>query len=292
MKPSWNFARVRLGDGMNTCGQPFGYIGQPDPRLPGRATPFRLLIGRDCRTQMDATSPSPDDEGMDGLRNLIADKSKNLRQVQEVRRDLQHRHEQRRLRREHHNTGISRTSTGTRVKQGNLVLVKEAGSALHNDCVRVKLIHDQWTGPWTVTAVITPELCYRVTLQGRREIVRRAAASNIKPYHMRPPLLRHDVGEYVHFAWSPDLGLATAPTLASPHYTLMDCCTIQLPNGSWECKYDGVYLNGFLSGYSQKVNAWTASHPCSWTSFTPCGSCINHPVTGPDSLQSQEAVNT
>ena len=65
----------------------------PDPRLPGKATPF-LLFGRDCRTQMVATSPSPDDEGMDGLRNLIADKSENLRQVQEVRKDLQHRHEQ------------------------------------------------------------------------------------------------------------------------------------------------------------------------------------------------------
>ena len=35
---------------------------------------------------MDATSPSPDDEGMDGMRNLIADKSKNLRQVQKFAR--------------------------------------------------------------------------------------------------------------------------------------------------------------------------------------------------------------
>ena len=50
----------------------------PDPRLPDKATPFRLLFGRDCRTQMDATSPSPDDEGIDGLHNLIADKTENL----------------------------------------------------------------------------------------------------------------------------------------------------------------------------------------------------------------------
>ena len=70
----------------------------PDPRLPGKTTPSRLLLGRDFRTQMDATSPSPDDEAMDGLHNLIADKSENLRQVLEVRKDLQHRHEQRRLR--------------------------------------------------------------------------------------------------------------------------------------------------------------------------------------------------
>ena len=91
---------------------------------------------------MDATSPNPDDESMDGLRNLIADESENLRHVQEFRRDLQHRHEQRRLLREHHNVGISRTSTRTRVKQGDLVVVKEADSALHNDCVRVKLTHE------------------------------------------------------------------------------------------------------------------------------------------------------
>ena len=91
---------------------------------------------------MDATSSSPDDEGMDGLRNLIADKSENLSQGQEVHKDLQHRHEQRRLRREHHNAGISRTSNGAQVKQGDLVLVKEADSTLHNDCVHVKLTHD------------------------------------------------------------------------------------------------------------------------------------------------------
>ena len=31
----------------------------PDPRLPGKAAPFSLLFGRDCRSQMDATSSSP-----------------------------------------------------------------------------------------------------------------------------------------------------------------------------------------------------------------------------------------
>ena len=222
----------------------------PDPRLPGKVTSFHLQFGRDNRTQMDATSLSPDDEGMDGLHNLIMDKSENLRQVQKVRKDLQHHHEQRRLRREPHNAGIRRTSTGTRVKQGDLVLVKEADFALHNDCVEVKLTHDRWTGPWTVTAVITPGLCYRVTLQGRRERVRRAAASHIKPYHLRPPSLRHDFGEeYAHFAWGPDVGLGAASTLASPLYTLVDHCMIQLPNGSWEWRYRGRYLSASLSGF-------------------------------------------
>ena len=124
---------------------------------------------------MDATSPSPDNEGIEGLHNLIADKSEALRQVQDVREDLQHRHEQRRFRREHQNAGIRRTSTGTRVKQGDLFLVKDTDSALHNDYAHVRLTLDRWTGPWTVAAVITPGLRYCVTLQRRREIVRRAA---------------------------------------------------------------------------------------------------------------------
>ena len=204
-----------------------------DPRLPGKTPPFRLLFGCDYRTQVDATSPSPDNEGMDGLHNLIVDKSVNLRQVEGLCKHLHHRHEQRRLRLEHHNRGIKRTSTGTRVKQGNLVWVKEADSALHNDCVKVKLIHDRWTGPWTVKAVITPGLCYRVTLQGRREKVRQAAASHTKPYHLRPPSQRHEFGdEYAHFAWGPSLGLGAASVLASPLYTFVDRCTIQLANGS------------------------------------------------------------
>ena len=107
----------------------------PDPCLPGKATPFLLLFGRNYRNQMDATTPSPDDEGMEGLHNLIVDKSEPLRQVQEVRNDLQYRHGQTRLRREHQTAGIIRTSTGTRVKQGDLVLWKEADAALHGNCV-------------------------------------------------------------------------------------------------------------------------------------------------------------
>ena len=252
MKPSWNFAKPGLGEGMNMCSQSSGYIERYTTHacLPGKATPFLLLFSRNCHTQMDATSPSPDNEGMEGFHDLIADKSKNLRQVQDVHKDLQHRHEQRRLRRKYQNAGIRRTSTGTRVKQGDLVLVKEAGSELHNDFVHVKLIHNRWTRPWTDTAVITPGLCYRVTLQGRRERVWRAAASHIKPYRLRPPSLRHDFGdEYAHFAWGPYLGLATASTLSSPIYNLVDHWPIQLPNESSEWRYPGRYLNDSLSGF-------------------------------------------
>ena len=127
--------------------------------------------------------------------------------------------------------------------------MKETHSALHNDCVHVKLAHGRQTGPWTVTTVMTPGLCYRVTLQGRRKRVRRSTASHIKPYHLMPESLRHDFGdEYAHFAWGPDLGLAVASTLASLMYTMVDRRPIQRPNGSWDWRYRGRYLNGSLSG--------------------------------------------
>ena len=92
----------------------------------------------------------------------------------------------------------------------------------------------------------------------RQERVRRAAASNIKPYHLRPPSLgherppslRHEFGdEYVHVAWGPNLGLGANSTLATPLHPLMDRCTTHLPNGSWEWRYRGRYLNGSLSGF-------------------------------------------
>ena len=86
--------------------------------------------------------------------------------------------------------------------------------------------------------------------QGRRERERRATASHIKPYYLRLPSLRREFcDEYAHFAWGPDLGLAAASTLASPIYTLVGRCPIQLPNGSWEWRYGGRYLNGSLSGF-------------------------------------------
>ena len=231
---------------------------------------------------MDATSPSPDNEGTEGLHNLIADKSENLRQVQEVRKDVQHRHEQRRRRREHQNAGIRRTSTGTRVKPGDLVLVKEADSALHNDCVHTKLTHARWTGSWIVTAVITPGLCYRITLQGRRERVRRAAASHIKPYYLRPLSLRHDFGdEYAHFAWRADLGLVADSTLASLLYTLVDRCTVQLPNRSWEWRYRGRYLNGSPSGFIAESECLDSFSAMQLDAFHALWELYQHPCPRP-----------
>ena len=109
--------------------------------------------------------------------------------------------------------------------------------------------------------MITPALCYRVTLQGRRERVGRAAASYIKSYHLRPPSLRRHFGdENAFFAWGPDFALVAALILASSIYTLGDRCPIQLLDGSWKWRYRGRYLNGSLSGFiteSECLNSFT-----------------------------------
>ena len=36
----------------------------PDHNPPGKVTPFRLLFGRDSRTQVDAATPTPDGENL------------------------------------------------------------------------------------------------------------------------------------------------------------------------------------------------------------------------------------
>ena len=51
------------------------------------------------------------------------------------------------------------------------------------------------------------------------------------------------------FSWGPHLVVAAASTLASSMYTQVDRCPIQRPNGSWEWRYCGPYLDGSNSGW-------------------------------------------
>ena len=147
MKLSWNFAKPDLGDGMNMCSQLSGCIGQ-HPIHAYQAKPLPLsyysVVTAAPRWTLPHRGPMTR-AWMDYITSSLT-RAKIFVKCRKSAK-LQHRHEQRRLRREHQIVGIRRTATGTRVKQGNLVLVKEADSALHSDCVHVKLTHDRWTGP-------------------------------------------------------------------------------------------------------------------------------------------------
>ena len=101
--------------------------------------------------------------------------------------------------------------------------MRESDSTLGNEGVHRKLVHEKWTGPWKVTASIASGLCYQVVMNGRQIRERRAAASHLKPYNVRPTGFCHEFGdEYAHFAWEADLGLAMPSTAASQLYTLGD----------------------------------------------------------------------
>ena len=50
----------------------------PYPNVPDKATPFRLLFGRDSRTQVDAATPTLDGENLGGLHTFIADRREAL----------------------------------------------------------------------------------------------------------------------------------------------------------------------------------------------------------------------
>ena len=139
----------------------------PDPNRPGNVTPFRPLFGHDIPTQLDAATPTPDDENLEECTpsSLTAVKpfTKYKKSVMLCKSP------QRRHTRSHRNAMIRRISNGTRVKPGDLVLVREAESVLHRGDIHSKMAPKRWAGLWTVIAIITPGLCYRVTLNGRQK---------------------------------------------------------------------------------------------------------------------------
>ena len=94
--------------------------------------------------------------------------------------------------------------------------------------------------------------------------------------------MRHDFGdEYAHFAWGPDLGLVADSTLASPLYALVDRCTIQLPNGSWEWRYRGRYLNGSLLGFITESGCLDSFPPMQLDVFHALWELYQHPCPRP-----------
>ena len=117
----------------------------PDPSLPSSPTPFRLLLGRDARTQLDSITPVVDGvEYKGGLDAFVADKQQAFR---EVRKALEERKTMKDQRRQSHNDGVGRVSPGRQAKIGNYVLVKEAASTLSREGIYSNLAHEHWTGP-------------------------------------------------------------------------------------------------------------------------------------------------
>lgn len=134
----------------------------PDLRLPSNPTKFRLLFGRDARTQLDRATPviNGADHSSGGSDSFVAGKQQAFR---EVRQALKERQAAKDRSRQSHNDSTGRASPGGQSKVGDNVLVQgAAASTLSREGVHSKLAHEHWTGPWQVVNVVRPGLSYAV----------------------------------------------------------------------------------------------------------------------------------
>ena len=224
---------------------------QPDESLPGRLSPYQMLLGRSPRTPLDQLAPSLDNSG--AALNLEATVEETRRRYIEVHKALQKRQDEKNRHRDRRNEQISRTSPGARAQVGDKVLVKESASTLYRDGVHPKLAHDHFTGPWKVVNVVRAGLSFTVRLHGRHVRQRTVVASDMKQFYSRPVELRHPFeDEFAHFVWGPDLGLVADSVVAAPLYTLTDRRAVQGAGGAsaaWAWEYRGKYQDGTASSW-------------------------------------------
>ena len=91
---------------------------------------------------------------------------------------------------------------------GDLVLTRESDSALFQQGMGSKLVHEKWTGPWTVTKIVFKGLSAVMEMEGRKKRSRTVSVASLKPFYRRPSNLRHPIGdEFAQIAWDADLGL-------------------------------------------------------------------------------------
>ena len=82
-------------------------------------------------------------------------------------------------------------------------------------------------------------------MEGRSTQTRHVSPGGIKPFHIRPPDLRHPLAdEFAQFAWPADFGLATPSVVAKPVYTLCDRRNVTSATGVSKWEYRGEYHDG------------------------------------------------
>ena len=225
----------------------------PDPTLPNNMTPFELLFGRKPRISLDTLVPQIDATDVSGgLDSFVESRRQNFR---EVRLALEKRHQNKVNARLKANEKISRESAGTGAQVGDLVLVKESSSNIERNGSGGKLEHERWTGPWKLTKVLNAGLIIEVVMEGRSTRTRHVSPGGIKPFHIRPPDLRHPLAdEFAQFAWSADFGLATLSVVAKPLYTLCDRRNATSATGVSKWEYRGKHHDGKSSQWMAETD--------------------------------------
>ena len=112
----------------------------PDPGLPLGGTPFKILFGRDARTNLDALTLALDgDNFRTGLDNFVAERHQTF---MELRAALKKRQEDKAA-----TIRPLSDTPGEGARVGDMILVKEADSKMAREGTHAKLAHEHWTGP-------------------------------------------------------------------------------------------------------------------------------------------------
>ena len=64
---------------------------------------------------------------------------------------------------------------------GDLVLARDSDGALFWQGMGSKLVHEKWTGPWTVTKVVFKGLSAAIEMEGRKKRSRTVSVASLKP---------------------------------------------------------------------------------------------------------------
>ena len=205
-------------------------------------TPFELLFGRKPRISQDTLVPKIDaTDRSGGLDSFVEETT----EFQASTAGLEKRHQSKVSARLKANEKITRESAGTGAQAGDLALVKESSSSIERNGSGGKLEHERWTGPRKITKVLNAGLIIEVVMEGRSTRTRHVSHGGIKPFHIRPPDLRHPLAdEFAQFAWSAYFGLATSSVVAKPLYTLCDRRNVTSATGVSKWEYRGKYHDG------------------------------------------------
>ena len=226
----------------------------PDLSLTPPLSPFELLFGRPPRTSLDSLVPTDDNlEASGGLDNFVERRKQNMR---EVRIALDKRNELRARSKAAANATISRPSPGITARKGDLVLVREAAASRHRDGRGRRLQHENYSGPWRVTRVLVTGLSVEVEMNARKHRTRTVAVADVKPFHLRPPALRHSLAdEFAQHFWGPDFKSAAAPHDLTELTTLADCRRTRTPSGRSGWEYKGRTSAGVEGGWVSEGEA-------------------------------------
>ena len=205
---------------------------------------------RKPRISLDTLVPQRDATDRSGeLDNFVDSRRKNFR---EVRLALEKRHRSKTNARLEANKKIIRESAGTVPQTGDLVLVRESSNNVERDGSGGKLEHERGTGPWKITKVLNAGLTIEVVMEGRSTQICHVSPKCIKPFHARPPDLRHPLAdEFAQLAWSADIGPTTPSLVAKPLYTLYDRRNVTSATGVPKWEYRGKY-------HKSKPSQWMA----------------------------------